>query len=714
MTSFGRESQFRLLGAILLGLVIIWGLVIRLDDLQDWRSRQDVAFLDQEPLITTGDGYYYLRLARDLLDGHYGPIDELRTVPSSPARPWPPPLLSMLTAAIARITPFPLAWIAVVLPAFLAVLLAIPLYGLGRMLGGRIMGLGAAGLGLASNTFVARSSLGRYDTDCLIPFFTLMIPLCLLLFARSEKRGRYGYLGLSILFFLFFLWWWDQAPLVVGGLYFAPLALTLLFLYRPPAREAKLLLLAGAAVGFLLVAWQGIDLPLRVLQGFKGYYAYIFKPVAGNFPAMASIISEQKDLPIALIIARTTGNWLVFSMSAIGILLLFLKRPRESVLLIAPLLLAILSFVAERFMIFLAPVAALGFGFFTAELCRRISRREPKYIIAAAIILYALWSSYLRGASFASPFAPATIRGLDEIGTMTPADAAVWTWCDNGYPLMLRSGRATMCDGQAHDGELSVYNTLPLATSDPRLAANFIRFYIVQGRAGIHQFYTALGDDTATGLVLLKQILAAGPRKARPLLNQANLSGNKRSQDEWLQFFFPASCRPIYLFLDWGTMQVSHWIEVLGTWEIEQHAGMIPLPSKLFNNVTVDGDLITNNKGTMRADLGQGQLSVHDKETIPLSRTLVRTGGETRRYDYGSRPVQVDDATGEYILDVFQDAGFALLMGRDSGERLFNRLFWLKAPVPSEYFSLVKQRSPDYQLWEVGGDTCAASSAVDD
>jgi len=714
MTSLDRESHRRLLTAILLALVILWGLVIRLDDLHDWRTRPDVSFLGQEPLITEGDGYHYLRFAQELLTGRYNPVDELRTIPDSPNRPWPPPLLSVLTAAIAKLTPFPLAWIAVVLPALLAVLLAIPLYGLGRLLGGRIMGLAAAALGLASNSFVARSSLGRYDTDCLIPFFTLMIPFCLLLFARSEKKTRYGYLGMAVLLFFLFLWWWDQAPFVVWALSFAPLAVALLIFYRPPAREAKLFFLAGIAFGGSLLVWQGLDLPERVMQTFKGYYQYIVSPPAGDFPAMAMVISEQKDLSASLIVARTTGNWWVFAMSAIGILLLIIKRPRESLLLIAPFSLAILSFAAERFMIFLAPVAALGFGFFIAELCKYLPISRLKYVVAPALLFYALWVSYQEGVSFASPFPPATIAGLDTVREMTPHGAVIWSWCDNGYPLMQRSGRATICDGQYHGGELSVYSALPLATDDPRLAANFMKFYIVHGSEGIRRFYATVGNDPAAGLMLLKRILAAGPERAVPILEEAKRPMAEKSPDEWLRFFFPPPSRPIYLFLDWGTMQVSHWIELLGTWDVQRQTGLIPLPSKLYTDVTVDGYTATNGKGTMQADLTRGQLVLRDNEIVPLSGALVRSGGEISRYDYGTRTVRIGDATGEYIFDIFQDAGFALLMGQASGERLFNRIFWLKAPVSPQYFRPVILRSPDYQLWEVGGDTIAAFSEVGD
>jgi len=701
---------FHLLEAVALGVLILWGLIIRLDDIVAWRSNPEAAFLGQEPLIANGDGYHYLRFAQDLLQQRYEPIDELRTIPDNPTRPWPPPLLSVLTAAIVRLTPFSLSWVAVVLPSLLGVLLAIPLYGIGRLLAGRIMGLASVAMGLASNSFVAKSSLGEYDTDCLIPFFTLMAPFCLLLFVREKGKKRYGFLGLGGVVCLFFLWWWDQAPSVVIALFFMPLAVALLFFYRPPAREAKQFLLATLAILGLVFLWQGIQFPSKLLSQFHTFYEYLVAPARGAFPAIAGVISEQNNLPAADIIARSTGSLAAFVFSGAGLLLLARKRPRETLLLIAPLILAGLTFVAERFMIFLAPVVALGFGFMLSELYNLISFRSLKYILIPSLIIYILWTSYQGGASFASPFPPATIAGMDAVREMTAEDAAIWTWCDNGYPLMLRSGRATICDGQAHDGELSVYNAIPLATSNPRLAANFIRFYISHGGAGIRKIYAALGNDPARGLVLLKEILAAGPQEAVPILREAELLTAEKTLEEWLRYFFPSSTRPVYLFLDWGTMQVSYWIESLGTWDGRKQGGDIPLPSKLFNRIILKGLSLSNSSGTMEADLVRGQLQLDGRETVPLSQAQVRGAGGIRRYEYGNRPVQSGDAKGEYILDIFEEPGFALLMSKESWGRLFNRLFWLGAPVEPEYFRPILLRSPNYQLWEVGGDRFGESS----
>jgi len=73
----------------------------------------------------------------------------------------------VIAAGLAKITPFSLNWIGAVLPALLGLLLALPLYALGRFYGGPAMGLTAVLMGLLSHYYVYRSSLGWFDTDCM-------------------------------------------------------------------------------------------------------------------------------------------------------------------------------------------------------------------------------------------------------------------------------------------------------------------------------------------------------------------------------------------------------------------------------------------------------------------------------------------------------------------------------------------------------------------
>ena len=150
--------------------ILFLGLFVRVDDFRAWKKSPDICFFDGNPLLGAFDGYYYLRLARDLLDDTYEPKDILRyrsrpgNSPRPFMRPSPPPLISVLAATTSKITGLSLDWVGVFLPVFLGVLLAFPVYGIGRDIGGCSMGLVAACMSLLSPYYVYRSGMGWFDT----------------------------------------------------------------------------------------------------------------------------------------------------------------------------------------------------------------------------------------------------------------------------------------------------------------------------------------------------------------------------------------------------------------------------------------------------------------------------------------------------------------------------------------------------------------------
>jgi len=129
---------------IFLVLIIVSGIMFRLDDLNTWKQNRQRAFFNNEPIHTTFDAWFYLSLSKDILEKSYHKIDEKRGIPKSPERPSPPPLISVAAALIAKYTNISLSWVGALLPAILGPLLAIPIFLIGRFFGGPITGLTAA------------------------------------------------------------------------------------------------------------------------------------------------------------------------------------------------------------------------------------------------------------------------------------------------------------------------------------------------------------------------------------------------------------------------------------------------------------------------------------------------------------------------------------------------------------------------------------------
>ena len=683
--------------AALLGILFI-GLIVRLEDYWDWKASPEIALFEGQPILTTFDGYYYLHLAKDLLKGNYNPIDSKRAVPDSPKRPFPPPLISVLAATVAHITPFSLNWIGAILPAFLGVMLALPLYGIGRFYGGPIMGGTAATMSLLSNFYVYRSGLGWFDTDCMNVTWSIAAVFFAMHFAVNTGKKRYLYFAGWLANYLMFLWWWDQTPQVVTGICIAPMAVAFAFYYRPNQKEIFKFISLLFLSFILFLWWKGWQFPLELIKNWLSSLQYISKDLEGIFPSTGASVSEQSTYSWHQIVVASIDSWPAFILSAVGILLLILKQPKASFFLVIPLLLASFSFLfANRFLVFLAPVLALGIGFVTSLLWD-FRHRLPFAGLAAPLLIILIAIIPFRSEmanTYWPKIHPKLVQGINDIKQSTPENAVIWSWWDKGYPLIYLADRATIADGQIHGGANSTYNGIPLGTDNFRLAANFMQFYVERGQKGFNLFYQALGQGHHKGLTTIKQILSVSPAESLKILSTLHLTqtGELKTSEDWLVFFFPKQTRPVYLFLDFYLADQSYWWYWQGSWDITKKVGIHPRHAN-FYQIQVQGNRAANGIDFI-ADLKTGRVTTHNQHISLQEAVIYNKEAVPVRYSY--------DNKSNSFLEIYQPGQFASLHSKLIRNSTFNRLFIRHEETP--YFKSVKTNTPVFQLWQVMADS---------
>ncbi len=677
-----------------------------MEDLRDWEANPDRALYKGEPLLTTFDGYYYLTLARDLGEGTYRPIDEMRAVPDCPPRPQPPPLLSSIGFVAQKLTGASFNWVGAVTPAVLGLLLFFPVYGIGRFYGGPIMGCVAGLFSLMSFYYVYRSSLGWFDTDCMNVTFAMAAVFFALKFGEVKDRRRYLWFAGALLNYAIFMWWWDQTPQVATVIALLPMVVAMVFFYRPEKKEGIVFLSSLGVLGLAFFFIKGMDLPIKSVEDIVSTYKYISKQVAGDFPNIGVSISEQAIPSLAEIIAKTTDSILAFATGIIGLLFLAYRTRSKAIYLAVPVLLSGLSFFfAKRFMIFLAPTLALGIGCVLVETFYFLKgwSKSPFVRIGVLTVLLAilLYPSVQRGFSktFWPKEPPFLVNGMVIAKEKSPANAVIWAWWDHGYPMIYWARRATINDGQVHGGERSVFNGIPYATNSERLAANLMNFFVHRGiRRGTHLVYDAFDGNTTKGFHFIKEVLAAGPVNAERIIASAGLKPQKglRTVEDWLAFFFPKPTRPVYLFTDWRLTVTNYWWFWLGTWDPARHDGTHPtyLP---FYNTKLESNFITavqSNGTPLRADIEKGVVAV-GRKVVPLKALYIRYPDrlETKSYP----------AEKGYNLEVIP-GGYSALMSQDIAESVFNKLF-LRHRFQEKYFEPVKLKTPLFQIWKVQPDS---------
>jgi dolichyl-diphosphooligosaccharide--protein glycosyltransferase len=676
-------------------LIALW---IRIDDLRAWKAQPHRAFHNGRPILINFDGYFYLSLARDLLENEYKPIDTLRGVPEPQRRPIPPPLISLFAAAIAFVSPFSLDWIAALLPVFLGVLLAVPLYLFSRLYGGWLMVIVTVSVGLFSRYYVYRSNAGWFDTDCLNATFAFMVTYLFLRFGITANLRRYCYLVGGVLASLLFFLWWDQTRSSVILLSLCPLAMVLVLFYRPEGKERWLAI--GIAVAILagLLMWQGVLLIRLPVEKTMIALGYITETQVGDFPNTAQSVMEQKRPDLQSLAQISTGNIATFIGGISGLVWLLFCHRRQAIPLLALFGLGCFSLLfARRFTIFLNPFLAIGLGFAFQQLWDLRSKwpflRYAAPLGAALVCLIAAKDSFQR--TYWPKEIPPIIKGQDLLNESTAADALVWAWWDHGYPLRYWSQRATINDGSLHNGPRTVSNAIPLSSSNQRQAANFMYFYAVRGVKGLRTVMDQ-SDAPAEGLQVMKRVFAAGPENAESVLVASGLA----PIDQWHRFFFPPRKRDIYLFLDLRVARTAFWWHWFGTWDTATRQG-VHGKFQLHRNCRLDGGRLQG--PGVSVDLVQG-IAVVGQHQMLLSRFYHNNGRRVEHIDYPrSRGL---------VFAYHAASHIGALMDQDFSRTLFNQLYML-GKSDRRYFSLHSQHFPFYQIWRVSPDAVRSKKHIE-
>lgn len=684
----------------LLLLILAIGVVLRVHDYGAWQGNPGLYFFENEPLLLNADGYHYLRLARDLRDGTYQPIDELRTTPEHPLRPVPPPLLSVLTMAVSTLTTLSLPWVAFILPTLLSLSLVVPVLVFCRQLRFPVLAsLVAALVAVTSRLYLVRTSLGTYDTDCLIVFFALSASVLALGFGLCRNRWRYLYLLGAALNTALFAWWWDQAPEAVTLICLVPLLISVALFYRPSRREG---LIFGAGAALLTTACLVMvpEAVVNAIQGIREVLVHGIKGATEGFPDVSGDIAELRVVEWGELIEGTTVLFPALVLGLIGLAWLAWVKPRHAaVALTVPLLLALSTFFfGHRLLIFWGPPVGIGLAYLIIVVSRRFKARLPRLdaVTAAAVALLAVVPNAVFEFSepSAAPRVTSIMPAIPSIRDRTPEDAVIWTSWTFGYPIMYFTGRRVIADGQSMSGERRVYVNFPLVSHDSVLARNFIRFYITHGTAGPHSLYTLHGS-TGSGLRWLRQYLGGDPEQAaRALLalSAADDTGCK-SVKACREFLFPADVGPVYLLLN-HEMLASKWFWY-GTWDAVKADGEASAALPLFD-IKRKGDTLILQDG-LTIDVHKGgkmTLTVDDGQKFRrrVGKMVTYDGTTLQTRDYGHPQ--------GFTFEWMTHNGFGVLATRNVAESLFNRLFIRHTSNPN-LFRHVDARSPTFSLWEV-------------
>jgi len=482
------------------------------------------------------------------------------------------------------------------------------------------------------------------------------------------------------------------------------------------------------ALGF--VVFMNSESLFTLTNQLYKFTTYIIKQQTNLFPNVGISNSEQQALPLSALITISTNNYIAFIMAIIGLFFIIKDKKQDALFLLPVLAVGMLSVLfADRFKIFFPPVISICFGYFCLQL---YSFRKLKVITIVGItvlLTFITITSLKNSAIRAAVFDSESIAGMDFIRKTTEPEAVIWSWWDLGHPLNYWTERATVADGSTHGPERTIYTSFPFATDDPRLAANFMKFYCTHGIQGIHKFYEATGTDYQNGFPLLQKILSAGPQNATQWIEDLQLTKfeTKNTQQSWLDFFFPHDSPPVYLYINSRIIEtkVQRWIYWYSTWDTLTQSGdkvLLPLFINSKQLKSIDKKIKDKN---LSINLTEGTITLPYifQDTLPLNQIIIHSNSNasytnyvspddsrfvTPRYAHTFSPpnhiLPFTATSGQYSLHIFPETQSALLLDKKNSRMLAKKLYFSRNTVPVNYFQPIETGIKTSQLWKVTGD----------
>ena len=542
-------------------------------------------------MINTNDGYFFASGARDLIDG-ISQLDKQKASIFSVSEG-----LVLLTAYIAKWTPFSLETVILYLPAIISSLIIIPIILTARLMGQTLLGFFAALLGGIAWSYYNRTMTGYYDTDMfsvllqfsifytflhivykkdlfsiiLASFFIFMYPyfypqgmtivyamfviLVVYLWAEHKayikeagtakfQEGAISFYGSVILLSIVLM---TTLPVWVRAVLFFILLSVLL---RVKLSEKKLLYAALVFfIGFLLFG----NIFMTILGRVFSYLDRGVEAEGLHFYQVIQTVREAGAIPFSTMANRISGSQAGVLLSLVGYIVLVVRH-KPFIIALPMIGVGVLSLWAGlRFTVYAVPIAALS-AIYLFYVVATFLLREKKwqYVFVAFATAAMLYPNISHIISYKVPtvFNKAEVKDLEKLKEISTSKDYTVTWWDYGYPIWFYSNTNTLIDGGKHTKDNFLASTI-LQTTSPQLAANLSRLAV---ETYVDSNYSIVSDTVFKN----KQ-----KDQLDPNLLLSELENNT--------YLLPKKTRDIYLYLPYRMMNIFPTVMVFGN--LNLHTG---------------------------------------------------------------------------------------------------------------------------------------------
>ncbi len=607
---FTNNRKNALIAAVF--LTVIFSIGLRLIPLHEINQQQSIFFYKNKPILTTYDGYFYLKVTKQFLKRYLASTSSRKKVDVFISQLKTHRGLSLITALICNISGASLEWTAFFLPVILSSCLIIVFFLWSQAYRNFSVFLISGIAGTGNLAWYSRSCLGWFDTDSLIPFFMFIVPFFSYKFSlASDIKEKIKFGLLTALFALLFCYWWHRALFFVPILIAIPYILSLFFIQSSFVGKLSRLFLILVFLSIFVLAVSGQNLEWlgsfgKQLASVSRTFIGLAHPIVGLYPSMVPGISEYSGLSIIDSIEKVSGHWFVFICSVFGLVMAFREKRDALLFLICPIGIGLSGFFIRRCLIFLAPVMAFGLGFFIYNSYRYSERFLGRYVRAICTILGMILLVILVLPSFnmklTPVFNPQEMAVADKL-KQYPSSGYVWCWWDYGYLLEYVAEKRVFVNGSTQKPRRVFLSAVPFASEDSLFSANWIRFFSLRGPGGLSRMARKVGSEKKA-LAFLKEVF----RLSEPL-NDIIKKYGLSSKNNWKDFLFPRG--KVYVFIPYRMIDLAAWWYSFGTYSFGTNKKYVPY-YKFIDGVVK----LNKEKGTLQ--VGSRQIVLNELDLFTL------------------------------------------------------------------------------------------------
>lgn len=516
-----RDWRFQLGALVLILLAAMINYDVRDTQWQDWKANAGSYFVDDTPMVTTTDAAFFLANARDYQQGaQLGRFDSTRLYPDKtdayrqrhdedytplearPVKATDMPLLAPMIAHSADL--FTDGNLALAGNLMIPYALFVTVFAVGCMFWvagfpaeGAVAGVG---IGLSAG-FIARTSIGRIDTDQLFVFFLAASLALVLLAARERNLSRMIGFVLLLSMMVSLAFWWHSNTLFTVVI---PVVLVAsLYLHQHDWKRTVLAFgVFSMAANPVFMFGQFYAFGMQLFERITGVSFAPASPYAESaliFPNTFTTITELARLDILGTLGTMTPIPVLGLIGALGFLAWVFLNPRKGVVFLPFFILGLLAVVSgRRFAFFASPFVWFGLAWIFLCLARWLAlfsaRKAPASSFTADGTTLAMAAVAVLGTAAISPaamtppptFSTTLTKSFNALKPIAGDQGGVLaTWWDYGYYAHFHSELDTFHDGGVQGTPRTHLFARGLTSDSIDELIQITKFVSTEGSAGI-------------------------------------------------------------------------------------------------------------------------------------------------------------------------------------------------------------------------------------